>query len=109
MLEAVLENMNNHGRIAACGMISQYNREVGQGIQNLMYVITKRLKIQGFIILDYWETYPQFMDKVRGYITEGKLIYIEDIAEGLENAPSAFVALFEGKNIGKQVVRISDE
>lgn len=109
MLEAVLENMNNHGRIAACGMISQYNREVGQGIQNLMYVITKRLKIQGFIIPDYWETYPQFMDKVRGYITEGKIIYIEDIAEGLENAPSAFVALFEGKNIGKQVVRISDE
>lgn len=109
MLEAVLENMNIRGRIAACGMISQYNLEQGQGIRNLMYVISKRLRIEGFIIPDYWETYPQFVEKVRGYVKEGKIIYIEDIADGLENAPAAFVGLFEGKNIGKQVVRISDD
>jgi len=106
MLDAVLENMNNHGRIAACGMISQYNLEEGQGIKNLTQVITKRLRIEGFIIPDYWERYPQFVEKVRGYLKEGKIVYVEDIADGLENAPAALVGLFEGKNIGKQVVRI---
>jgi hypothetical protein len=109
MLEAVLENMNLHGRIAACGMISEYNLEEGQGIRNISRVISKRIKIQGFIIHDYWHMYPQFVEKVRGSIKEGKIVYVEDIADGLENAPAAFVGLFEGKNIGKQVVRICDE
>eukprot|EP00253_Pinus_taeda_P029978 PITA_29978 len=109
MLDAVLENINNRGRIAACGMISQYNLEEGQGIKNLTQVITKRLKIEGFIISDYWERYPQFAEKVRGYIKEGKIVYVEDIADGLENTPAAFAGIFEGKNIGKQVVRLSDE
>uniref|UniRef100_A0A0C9RSG9 TSA: Wollemia nobilis Ref_Wollemi_Transcript_15129_1387 transcribed RNA sequence n=1 Tax=Wollemia nobilis TaxID=56998 RepID=A0A0C9RSG9_9CONI len=109
MLEAVLENMNIHGRIAACGMISQYNREEGQGIRNLTQIIVKRIKMEGFIEPDYLHTYLEFVEKVRGYIKEGKLIYIEDIVNGLENAPSAFVGLFQGKNIGKQIVRICDE
>jgi len=109
MLAAVLENMNNHGRIVACGMISQYNLEEGQGIKNLTHVITKRLRMEGFVILDYWARYPQFVEKVKGYLKEGKITYVEDIAEGLENAPAALVGLFEGKNIGKQVVRISNE
>lgn len=109
MLAAVLENMNNHGRIAACGMISQYNLEEGQGIKNLTYVVAKRIRMEGFVILDYWGRYPEFVEKVKGYLKEGKITYLEDIAEGLENAPAALVGLFEGKNIGKQVVRISNE
>merc|ERR1711915_561345 len=109
MLDAVLENMNHHGRIISCGMISQYNLEERRGIKNLGHVITKRLKIEGFIIYDYWDKYPQYVEKVRRYLKEGNIVYVEDIAHGLESAPAALVGLFEGKNIGKQVVRISNE
>nr|UUJ74929.1 2-alkenal reductase [Cephalotaxus hainanensis] len=109
MLEAVLENMNIHGRISLCGMISQYNLEEARGIRNLSQLIIKRIKMEGFIEPDFLHTYPEYVEEVRGYIKEGKIVYVEDIAEGLENAPSAFVGLFHGKNIGKQVVRICDE
>lgn len=109
MLEAVIENMNIHGRIAVCGMISQYNLDEGKGIRNLIHVVIKRIKIQGFLLRDYWHMYPQFLEKVRDYIKAGEIIYFEDIVEGRENAPSAFVGVFHGKNIGKQLVRICDE
>ncbi|GLJ32593.1 hypothetical protein SUGI_0655780 [Cryptomeria japonica] len=109
ILESVLENMNVHGRIAVCGMISQYNLEEGKGIKNLRQLIYKRIKMEGFCEPDYLHMYPEFVEKVRGYLKEGKIVYIEDTADGLENAPSAFVGLFHGKNIGKQIVHICDE
>ncbi|XP_057827985.1 2-alkenal reductase (NADP(+)-dependent) [Cryptomeria japonica] len=109
ILESVLENMNVHGRIAVCGMISQYNLEEVKGIKNLRQLISKRIKMEGFCEPDYLHMYPEFVEKVRGYLKEGKIVYIEDTADGLENAPSAFVGLFHGKNIGKQIVHICDE
>eukprot|EP00252_Welwitschia_mirabilis_P018990 TRINITY_DN4274_c0_g2_i2.p1 TRINITY_DN4274_c0_g2~~TRINITY_DN4274_c0_g2_i2.p1 ORF type:complete len:345 (+),score=73.54 TRINITY_DN4274_c0_g2_i2:551-1585(+) len=109
MLEAVLANMNNYGRISACGMISQYNLEETKGIRNLHLVITKRLKIQGFIISDCKHIYPQFLDAVANWIREGKVTYVEDITQGIENAPRALVGLFHGRNIGKQVVKVADD
>eukprot|EP01018_Ginkgo_biloba_P011402 Gb_28524 [translate_table: standard] len=109
MLEAVLENMNVHGRIAVCGMISQYNIEESTGIKNLVNLVLKRIRMEGFIEGDYLHMYPQFVEKIRSYLKEGKIIYIEDIVEGLENAPSALVGLFQGKNIGKQVVHLCNE
>jgi len=109
MLEAVIENMNTHGRIAACGMISQYNLEEGRGVRNLIQLIIKSIKIEGFLLRDYWHMYPQFLEKVRDHMKAGKMVYFEDIVEGLENAPSAFVGVFHGKNMGKQLVRICDE
>lgn len=109
MLEAVLENMNLFGRIAVCGMISQYNLEEGKGIRNLTQIIIKRIRMEGFIETDFAKTYPEFVEKVRGCIKEGKIVCIEDITDGLENAPAAFVGLFQGKNIGKQIVRICDD
>eukprot|EP01018_Ginkgo_biloba_P014784 Gb_23482 [translate_table: standard] len=109
MLDAVLANMKVHGRIAACGMITQYGLEHPQGIHNLFQIIPKRIRMQGFLQGDYLHLYPQFLEFAIKYIREGKIVYIEDITEGLENAPSAFVGLFYGKNVGKQVVHISDE
>ncbi|KAF3789320.1 Quinone oxidoreductase [Nymphaea thermarum] len=83
MLDAVLLNMNLHGRISACGMISEYNLERPQGIHNLGSIVSKRLKIQGFIATDHFHLHPQFKDLVLGYIKEQKITYIEDIVEGL--------------------------
>ncbi|CAN6460345.1 unnamed protein product [Victoria cruziana] len=107
MLDAVLLNMKLHGRISACGMISQYNLERPQGIHNLGTVVAKRLKIQGFIESDHFHLYPQFRDLVLGYIKKQQITYFEDTVEGLENAPAALVGLFKGKNVGKQAVLIS--
>ena len=109
MLDAVLLNMRVHGRIAVCGLISQYNLEQHEGIHNLFCLITKRIKMEGFLVFDYYHLYPKFLDMVLPQIKEGKIAYVEDIAEGLENAPSALIGLFSGRNIGKQVVVVARE
>lgn len=107
MLDSVLMNMNVHGRIAVCGMISQYHIESKEGIQNLPVVIYKRIKMQGFLALDFVDRFPKFLDYVVPYLNERKLVYIEDIVEGLENGPAALFRLFQGQNIGKQVIKIA--
>ncbi|XP_020253766.1 NADP-dependent alkenal double bond reductase P1-like [Asparagus officinalis] len=109
MLDVVLLNMRNHGRIAACGMISQYNLDKPEGVHNLMFVVTKRLRIKGFIAFDYLPIYDQFFQKTVPYIKEGKITYVEDVVEGLENAPAALIGLFSGRNVGKQVVVVARE
>nr|XP_043610893.1 2-alkenal reductase (NADP(+)-dependent)-like [Erigeron canadensis] len=109
MLEAVLLNMRLKGRISVCGMISQYNLEQEEGVRNLLSVITKRLTMKGFIVSDHYHLYPKYMEMVIPLIKEGTIRYIEDVAEGLENAPAALVGLFSGKNVGKQVVAVARE
>ncbi|XP_065617734.1 2-alkenal reductase (NADP(+)-dependent)-like [Quercus suber] len=108
-LDAVLLNMRVHGRIAVCGMISQYNLDQPEGVKNLMCLIYKRIHMTGFTVRDYYHLYPKFLDTVLPYIKEGKIAYVEDIAEGLESGPAALVGLFSGRNIGKQVVVIARE
>ncbi|KAK6146384.1 hypothetical protein DH2020_020253 [Rehmannia glutinosa] len=107
MLDAVLPNMRLHGRIAACGMISQYNLEQVEGVKNLFCLVAKRVRVQGFGVGHYYHLYPKFMEIVLPLIREGKLTHVEDIAEGLENAPGALIGLFSGRNIGKQVVAVA--
>nr|XP_043605877.1 2-alkenal reductase (NADP(+)-dependent)-like [Erigeron canadensis] len=109
MLDGVLPNMRLHGRIAACGMISQSNLDKPEGINNLVFLIYKRIRMEGFQVSDYFHSYPKFTEMILPLIKEGKITYVEDIVEGLENAPSALVGLFTGNNIGKQVVVISHE
>nr|XP_043609476.1 2-alkenal reductase (NADP(+)-dependent)-like [Erigeron canadensis] len=108
MLEAVLSNMRVNGRIAACGMISQYNDQ-GDGVHNLFHIVTKSLRMQGFIVFHHYHLYPKYLDMVIPLIKDGTISYIEDIAEGLESAPTALVGLFSGKNVGKQVVVVARE
>ncbi|PIA64700.1 hypothetical protein AQUCO_00100274v1 [Aquilegia coerulea] len=107
MLDAVLVNMNVHGRIAVCGLISQYNLTEHDGVHNLFCMVTKRIRMQGFIEPDYQHMYPQFLELVVQYIREGKIVYMEDMVEGLEEAPSALIGVFSGRNVGKQVVRMN--
>ena len=109
MLDAVLLNMKTHGRIAVCGMISQYNLEKLEGLHNLVHLIYKRVHMKAFVFSDYYHLYPKFLDLVLPHIAEGKIVYLEDIAEGLESGPAALVGLFSGLNVGKQVVLVAQE
>lgn len=109
MLEAVLPNMRLHGRISVCGMISQYNLEQPEGVHNLFLLISKRIRMEGFIVPDYFHLYPKFIEMMKQIITEGKIVYVEDTVEGLDNAPAALLGLFSGRNVGKQVVLVSRE
>ena len=109
MLDAVILNMRIRGRIAACGMISQYNLDQLEGIHNLLSIVYKRVRIEGFVVFDYYPQYSKFLDLVLPYIREGKITYVEDIAEGLESGPAALIGLFSGRNVGKQVVVVARE
>ncbi|XP_071938922.1 2-alkenal reductase (NADP(+)-dependent) isoform X2 [Coffea arabica] len=109
MLDAVLLNMRMHGRIAVCGLISQYNLEKPEGLYNVASILFKRLRVEGFAVFDYLHLYPKFLDLVLPQIRAKKITYVEDIAEGLENGPAALVGLFSGRNVGKQVVLVARE
>ena len=109
IFEAVLWNMREFGRIALCGMISTYNdEELQPGPRGMTVIIGRRLTIQGFIVTDHLEAGKEYVSKAIRWLAEGKLKYRETIAEGIENAPSAFIDLLQGKNIGKQIVRLAD-
>ena len=106
-LEAALEHMNTYGRLVMCGMIDQYNAtEPPAGPINLGYVISKQLRMQGFIVTDYLDRMPQFHADMGRWIAEGKIKWRETIMEGIDRAPEAFIGLFKGKNIGKMVVKL---
>ena len=106
-LEAALEHMNTYGRLVMCGMIDQYNAtEPPVGPTNLGYVISKQLRMQGFIVMDYMDRMPQFYANMGKWITEGKIKWKETVMESIEKAPAAFIGLFEGKNFGKMVVKL---
>ncbi|XP_044969241.1 2-alkenal reductase (NADP(+)-dependent)-like [Hordeum vulgare subsp. vulgare] len=109
MLDAALLNMRLHGRVAMCGMISQYNLERPEGVHNLACVVTKRICIEGFRVMEYFGTYCKFEEEMVGHLKEGSIIYMEDVVEGLENVPAALVGLFYGRNIGKQLVAVAHE
>jgi NADPH-dependent curcumin reductase CurA len=108
MLDIVLTQMNQNGRIPVCGMISQYNKagsgEEEYGVKNLINVLSKRLLMQGFIIGDHYHHYPEFLEFMVKNTADGKFVYETTIEKGIENAPKAFIGLLEGKNKGKQLL-----
>jgi NADPH-dependent curcumin reductase CurA len=108
-LELVLDNANNFARIVACGMISQYNTQNPDPIRNLSQVVSKRIKIQGFIYSDSEDEYAErFYRNMENWLKIGQMNYKEDIVEGIANAPKAFAGMFKGKNFGKLVIKIAD-
>jgi NADPH-dependent curcumin reductase CurA len=110
-LEAALDNMKMFGKIVLCGMISQYNLTTAPltGPSNLFLAIVNRLKLQGFIVRDHYHMLSEFHADMSKWISEGKIKWNETVYEGLENAPKAFIALFEGKNKGKMLVKIGSD
>ncbi|KAK6266368.1 hypothetical protein QUC31_017205 [Theobroma cacao] len=107
MLDAVLLNLRVRARIAVCGMISQYNLEQPEGVHNLTSIVMKQARMQGYLVFEYYHLYPKYLEMILPKIREEKVVYVEDIADGLENAPAALVGLFSGRNIGKQVVAVN--
>jgi NADPH-dependent curcumin reductase CurA len=106
-LEAALANMRTHGRIAACGSISRYNDEVpSPGPRNLFLIVTRRLTIRGFIVLDWVHEMKAFLTELAPLVAAGKVKAPETIVEGLDNAPQAFLDMLRGGNVGKMVVKI---
>ena len=106
-LKDVILNANNFCRIPVCGAISQYNDKsltVGPRINPI--VISRRVRLQGFIVFDYANKYLEAQMKLAEWIKAGKVSIEETIIEGFENIPEAFLGLFDGKNIGKMIVKI---
>jgi NADPH-dependent curcumin reductase CurA len=109
-LEAALDNMKTFGRIVLCGMISGYNAiSPMPGPSNIFLAITKRLRLQGFIVRDHYDMRNQFLHDMTKWVKEEKVKWKETIFEGLENAPKAFIALFNGENFGKILVKIGPD
>lgn len=106
IFDACLARMNPFGRIALCGMISGYNGEP-VSIRNARVFLTMRLKMQGFIVSEHMDLWPQGLQELGTLVATGKLKFRESVAEGLASAPDAFIGLLKGKNFGKQLVRLS--
>ena len=107
-LEAALSALRLHGRIIACGGISGYNAEQPRpGPSNLFNITTKRLTMKGLIVRDWLDRQSEFEKEVGGYFRVGKLKNKETVVEGIDQAVGAFIGLFEGKNIGKMVVKLT--
>ena len=106
-LQAALAVMNPFGRIAACGMIASYNdAEPVPGPNNLMLIVGKKVRINGFIVSDHGDMRDEFLAEMIPWIQEGKIKSRETMVTGLENATGAFLGLFSGQNFGKMVVKI---
>ena len=107
--DAVIVNLNLRARVPICGQISQYNRESPELGPRLSWVLlTKRARMEGFIISDYGERWGEGLAQMGEWLRQGKLKYKEDIVRGLENAPAALQAVLEGRNFGKQLVQLAE-
>ncbi len=111
VLFAVLPLLNSHARIPLCGLISQYSATGAEGPDRsgllLSQMLVKKAKLQGFIIADHYDQYPAFLAQMGPWAAGGQVTVREDIVDGLENAPAAFMGLLEGRNFGKLVVRVA--
>ncbi|OFW43592.1 MAG: NADP-dependent oxidoreductase [Acidobacteria bacterium RIFCSPLOWO2_12_FULL_67_14b] len=105
VLDAVLARMNAFGRIALCGMISGYDG-TPIPLSQPQLILQSRLMLQGFIVSEHMEVWPQAMAELGGLVAAGTLKYRESVAQGIESAPEAFLGLLKGKNFGKQLVKL---
>lgn len=106
-LQAALNSMNPYGRIAACGMIASYNNaQPAPGPNNLMLIVGKKIRINGFIVSDHADWREAFLADMVPWIQQGKIKSQETVVEGIDNAVDAFLALFSGDNFGKMVVKL---
>jgi NADPH-dependent curcumin reductase len=109
MQQAVFPRLNDFGRMVMCGMVAEYNDIEPRPGPNLMSAVRKRLKIQGFIVSDQWQRFAEYRAMVAPLLKSGELKYREDIVDGLDRAPVAFIGLLQGRNFGKLVVRLGDD
>jgi len=112
VLDAVIPLLNTNARVPVCGLVSQYNAtELPAGPDRMNWlmgqILRKKIRMQGFIIFDtFGHLYPDFAKDMSGWVENGKIKYREDMIDGLENAPDAFIGLLKGENFGKRVIRV---
>lgn len=107
LIDAVLPLMRRGGRIVASGQVADYNAGAGRpGIVNTQFFITSRLTMAGLVAFDYVRQYPQAWAEMTDWILSGRLKYREDIVDGLEHLPAAFIGLFRGENFGRKLIRL---
>ncbi|MEO6812683.1 MAG: NADP-dependent oxidoreductase [Ginsengibacter sp.] len=107
LFDAVFGHINKKGRIVICGQIAEYNEATPpQGPRPQHTLIKKSARMEGFVVFDFKDKFGGAKQKLAGWYHEGKLKYKENLVEGFENLPSAFIGLFTGENIGKQMVKV---
>ncbi|MBV8336017.1 MAG: NADP-dependent oxidoreductase [Alphaproteobacteria bacterium] len=107
--QAVFPRLNDFGRMVMCGMVAEYNDVEPRPGPNLMSAVRKRLRIQGFIVSDQWQRFAEYRSMAAPLLKSGELKYREDMVDGLDRAPEAFIGLLQGRNFGKLVVRLGDD
>ena len=106
-LDAAILNMHKNGRIVVSGQISEYNTQTPRGIRHTLPFITQRLKMEGLVVYDYAVQFDEARRQMAEWVNEGKLAYREEIIEGLEQTPQAFIGLFSGESFGRRLVHVS--
>jgi hypothetical protein len=109
VLGTVLKLINPFARIPLCGLVSQYNATEMPAGPNWSVLLVNRVLVKGFIVSDHLDRLPAFLSDVSGWVREGRVKYREDIVQGLDNAPQAFIGLLQGKNFGKLIVQVGDD
>lgn len=110
--DTVMTQIALRARIVVCGTISSYNNLPGQvdaGPRQLRRLLVNRARIQGFLVWDFHQRYPEALARLATWVREGKVKYREDIVDGLENAPDALAAVLSGRNFGKMLVRVGND
>jgi NADPH-dependent curcumin reductase CurA len=108
--DAALASINLRARIVLCGQISQYNLDKPEMAPRLLFqLIVKRARMEGFLVFDHAARYREGLEHLGAWVKEGKLRYREQFFDGIENTPRAFIAMLQGANTGKMLVRVRPE
>jgi NADPH-dependent curcumin reductase CurA len=108
LLDAVLPRLNRGARIPLCGMISAYDTRDGHGLRNFISVLTNRVTVTGFAVSEHVHKLPEFVEQMSRWVADGTIVYVEDVVEGIENLPAAFIGMLNGDNIGKRLVHVDE-
>ena len=109
ILEAALDHLAQKARVVLCGGISGYNeKEPPPGPRNLMNLVIQRARMEGFIVIDYASRFAEGVKQLAAWVEQGKIHHRDDVQEGFDNAPKTFLRLFQGRNIGKQLLKVGD-
>jgi NADPH-dependent curcumin reductase CurA len=107
MLDAAIVNMRRHGRLVISGQIAEYNAHEPRGIRHTLPFITQRLRMEGLVVYDHAVQFDEARRQMAEWVTEGKLTWREEIIEGIEKAPEAFIGLFRGDSFGRRLIHVS--
>jgi len=109
VMDAVMMNLNVHARVAICGAISQYSGKHATGPRHNVIILSKSVLVKGFLARDYGDSLAEGVKQMKEWLDQGKIKVVETNMDGIENLPKALMNLFQGKNIGKQIVTVETQ